>query len=341
MPNRCNNWIFLAASLVALALTLGPALGQDDEKILDEIVAKVNTRVITLTDLSRDLQLLRVSLRDEVQDPDRFEEEFQKRKKELLRNVIQNEVMTQKAEELGITANIDQEVDAAVDQMRQQAGIPSMEVMEQALQQRGTTLQEYRRNFKERMTIDWLVQQSVYSKITLLAEEIEGYYQEHPEQFTEPAEIELAEILFLKEGKNLEEVRRKAEEVAAKVTADNFEEMAKENSEGPTASKGGGIGTFKKGSLSEALDAVAFKLDVNQISPVVETDYGFQIVKVVSQKAPVVKPLEEVRPLIQRYLYQLKAQPELKTFLDELLQQSYIYIAPKYRAEYSVEGLGS
>ncbi len=325
---------------VGLLLTAAPATAQDDEKILDEIVAKVNTRIITLTDLNRDLQLLRVSLHDEVQDQDRFEEEFQKRKKELLKNIIQNEVMTQKAEELGITANIDQEVDAAVDQMRQQFGIPSMEVMEQALQQRGTTLAEYRRNFKERMTIDWLVQQAVYSKITLMADDIEGYYKEHQDQFTEPAEVELAEILFLKEGKDKEVVRRKAQEVASKVTPDNFEDLAKEFSEGPTASKGGGIGSFKKGSLSDALDAVAFKLDVNQVSPVIETDYGFQIVKLLSRSAPVVKPLDEVRSQIQRYLYQVKAQPELKTFLDDLIQQSYIYVAPKYRAEYNVEGLG-
>ncbi len=325
---------------VGLLLTAAFAVAQDDEKILDEIVAKVNTKIITLTDLNRDLQLLRVSLRDEVQDADRFEEEFQKRKKELLRNIIQNEVMTQKAEELGITANIDQEVDAAVDQMRQQLGIPSMEVMEQALQQRGTTLAEYRRNFKERMTIDWLVQQAVYSKITLMADDIEGYYKENQDQFTEPAEVELAEILFLKEGKDPEVVRRKAQEVAAKVTPENFEELAKQYSEGPTASKGGGIGSFKKGSLSDALDAVAFKLDVNQISPVIETDYGFQIVKLLSRSAPTVKPLEEVRSQIQRYLYQVKAQPELKSFLDDLLQQSYIYVAPKYRAEFNVDGLG-
>ncbi len=325
---------------VCLLLTAAPAAAQDDEKILDEIVAKVNTKIITMTDLNRDLQLLRVSLRDEVQDQERFEEEFQKRKKELLKNIIQNEVMTQKAEELGITANIDQEVDAAVDQMRQQLGIPSLEVMEQALQQRGTTLAEYRRNFKERMTIDWLIQQSVYSKITLMSDDIESFYKENQDQFTEPAEVELAEILFLKEGKNRESVRTKAEEVAAKLTAENFEELAKEYSEGPTASKGGGIGIFKKGSLSDALDAVVFKLDVNQISSVIETDYGFQIVKVLSRSEPQVKPLEEVRPQIQRYLYQVKAQPELKSFLDDLLQQSYIYIAPKYRAEYNVEDLG-
>ncbi len=319
-------------------LLMAPASAQD-EKTLDEIVAKVNQETITLTDLNQDLRLLRASLRDEIQDEDRLEEEFQKRKRDLLKSIIQNAVLIQKAEELGLTANIDQEVDSAIEQMRQQFGIPSMEVLEQVLQQRGTTLQEYRRNLKERMTIDWLVQQSVYSRITLMADEIEQYYRDHQSQFTEPAEIELAEIIFLTEGKDKEAVRAKAQEVAARVTPENFQEIAKRESEGPTASRGGDIGKFKKGSLSDALDRVAFSLDVGQVSPLIETEYGFQIVKVIDKATAKVKPLEEVRGAIQRLLYQERAQPELKTFLDDLIQQSYIYIAPQYRQTYNVEGL--
>lgn len=339
MRKPCNNFRGLPPVLLLMALAASPAWAQDDERLLDEIVAKVNQKVITLTDLNRDVRLLRLGLKDEIKDPDRLEEEFQRRKRSLLRNIIQNEVMKQKAEELGITANIDQEVDAAIEQMRQQLGIPSMEVLEQALQQRGTNLQEYRENFKERMTIDWLVQQSVYSKITLMTPEIEAYYQQNQDQFTEPAEVELAEILFLTEGKDREEVRRRARDVLAKTTPENFEEMAKENSEGPTASQGGGIGRFKKGSLSSALESVAFQMEVGEISDLVETDYGFQIVKLLEKKDAAVKPLEEVRSDIQRILYQRKAQPELKSFLDDLIQQSFIYIAPKYREQYDVQGL--
>ena len=65
-----------------------------------------------------------------------------------------------------------------------------------------------------------------------------------------------------------------------------------------------------------------------EISDVIETDYGFQIVKLINKKENQVKPLSEVRPVIQNELYQKKAAPELKEFLDDLRTQSYIYVAP-------------
>ena len=77
------------------------------------------------------------------------------------------------------------------------------------------------------------------------------YYKQNLERFTEPAEVELAEILFLTEGKDKAQVRKHAEEALAQLKAGAvFEDEAKKSSEGPTASRGGNIGSFKKGSMA-------------------------------------------------------------------------------------------
>jgi peptidyl-prolyl cis-trans isomerase SurA len=327
--------------VVAIFLAFLPGhLNAQEERVLDEIVAKINQDTITYTDLNRELRILRISLQDQVQDPSQLEGAFERQKKALLRTLIQNRVMLQKADELGLTSSADAEVDAALDRQRQQMGIPNMEVLDQALQQRGTSLQEYRKNFKDRMVMEWLIQQSVYSRLTLLTPEIEEFYQENQDQFAEPAQVELAEILFLTEGKDKAQVMARAEQALEKLRSGMpFEQVAREDSEGPTAAQGGAIGKFREGSLAEEVEAAVFAVESGEVTGIIETDYGVQILKVLSKDARSVKPLEEVRGLIQNTLYQRKAEPELKAFMDDLLQQSFIYINPKYQLEYDVEGL--
>jgi len=325
--------------MASFAWTASALYGQN-VVTLDEIVAKVNNEVITLTDLQKELKLLRLQIGQEIKDQEAAEKEFEKRRKPLLRTLIDTKMMIQKAEELGITANIDAEVAANLEETRKQAGIPSMEVFDQVLRQNGTSLAERKEWIKREMIIDSLVQQFVYSKLTVLTPEIEAFYKENAAQFSEPAEVELAEILFLTEGKDKAQVRKTAEEVLARLkNGGSFEEEAKKNSEGPTAARGGGIGSFKKGSMSPAVEEAAFALKPGEISSIIETDYGLQIIKVVGKKENQAKPLSEVRPTIQRMLIYKKAEPEMKEFLDDLRAQSYIYIAEKYKSAYDLTGL--
>lgn len=328
--------------LFPVMVLIMPALFGQDLQVLDEIVAKVNNEIITLTDLNRELEYLRVALREEIKDPAALEKAFEEQRKDVLQRIIQDKMMLQKAEEVGLTANVDVEVSAHLEEVRKQAGIPNMQVFDQILQQRGSSMVQYREAIKKRYILDEVVRNFVYSKITLLSAEVESFYQENMDKFTEPAEVELAEILFLIEGKDKAQVRTRAEEALAKLKAgSSFEELAKQFSEGPTAAKGGQIGSFKKGSMAAALEQVAFSMREGEVSGIIETDYGLQIIKVASSQAPRAKPLDEIRPQIQNYLYQKKAQPGIKDFLEELLSQSYIYVAPQYREQFDLTILGN
>jgi len=320
-----------------------PASQNTEQKelvVLDEIVAKVNNEIITLSDFNRELRSFRARLQEEIRDPKALNEQIEKGRGRLLRNLIETKMMVQKAEELGITANMDVEVAATMEEIRKQNGIPTMDELDRLLRQHGSSLEERRAEMKREMTVRTLVEQFVYSKLTLLTPEVEAYYKQNLQRFTEPAEVELAEILFLTEGKDKAQVRRHAEEVLARLKASGvFEDEAKKSSEGPTASRGGNIGAFKKGSMAPALEAVVFQMKPGEISDVIETDYGFQIVKLVNKKENQVKPLAEVRPIITNELYMKKAQPELKEFLDDLRSQSYIYVAPELKKEYDAAEL--
>jgi len=335
----------LTGLMIALLVWGGVAAQEGDEeenepRILDEIVAKVNTEIITLTDLNRSLDRFRSSLGNEFPDPAARAEAFEERKKDVLMDMIYNKLMLQKAEELGVASDIDVDVAAFLEERRKEAGIPSLEVLDQYLRQQGSSLDQYRRTIREQMISSSLIQQYVYSRITLLTPEVEAYYQEHLDDFRLPATVELAEILLLTEGKDKAQVRSRAEAALAELEqGEPFQQVARKYSEGPTADQGGVIGTFNRGSMNEKLEKVVFQIDVGTYSGIIENDYGFQIVKVLSREKEKVRPLDEVRPQIADALYRQKAQPEMKEFLETLVDESYIYIAPKYAEQFNVEGL--
>ncbi len=342
--SQARRWLPAALSLIVLGWVLmvsGFAVQEEDQpKILDEIVAKVNNEIITLTDLNKSLKQLRVALEQEIPDAQAREPQFERQKALLLKNLIQNKVMMQKAEELGITADIDLEVSAYLEEMRKESGIPSLDVLEEYFKQRGTSLSEYRQMVKEQLITRSLVQQFVYSKITLMTTDVEAYYEEHKSEFTLPASVELSEILLLTEGKDKAAVRQKAEQILTRLeNGESFGDLAREFSDGPTAARGGKIGNFNQGSMNEDLEKVVFKIDVGTHSGIIETDYGFQIVIVEARNNSAYKPMDEVRPQISDALYQKMAQPGLKEFIENLLNESYIYVAPKYAEEYNVEDL--
>ena len=321
--------------------TSEPASDDGDAVVLDEIVARVNNEIITLTDLDRTLGQLHQDIKDSAKDPSTVEGEFAKEKRGILKLLIENKVMVQKAEEAGLTTTADADVAAYLEKLRKDNGIPSLDVLDQYLRQRGTSLSEYKKRVKEQMVTQSLLQNFVYSKITLLTPEVEAYYKEHAADFTVPGKVHLAEILFLKEGKPRDQVQRAAQAALDRLKkGEAFEDVAKDVSEGPTASRGGDIGDFNKGSMNEAVEAVAFKLPIGEYSQIIETDYGFQIIKILDRTPETVKPLEEVRPQIAEKLYQKKARPEVKAFLDKLFEESYIYVSPRYASQYDLDGLG-
>lgn len=316
-----------------------PDAGEGGPRVLNEIVAKVNDEIITLTDLQESLSRLRMDIDQNVSDPSKREEEYKRMKESLLGTMITNRIIVQKAEELGVSDDIDLEVDMYIETVREESGVASLDVIDEYFKQRGSSLAEYKRSIREQMVIRSMISQFVYSKITLLTPEVEAYYQEHKEEYTEKGKVKLAEIVFLTEGKDKAEVKKQAENTLEQLKTTPFADLAKEYSDGPTADQGGDIGEFQQGSVNEILANVVFSIEVGTYSDIIEADFGYQIVKVLERTAPRLKDLREVRPQISEALYDIKAGPELDEYTTKLITESYIHINPKYIEEYDLMGL--
>ena len=333
VARRSSLW----AGACLLLSVWGSALAADS-KVIEEIVAKVNSDIVTLTDLQRELKSIKEQLESQYSDRAVVDREYARASKRALRNLIENKLMLQKAEETGLTANIDIDVAAAMEGVRKESGIPDMKIFEQALQQQGLTMEEYRDSLRKRLLFDRLVGRFVQSKIAVMDTEVNQFYQSNRDRYTRPPEVDLSEIVVLFEGRTADQAGERAAAALKDVQAGrDFAEVAKQYSEGPTASKGGAVGVFKKGALAPALEKAIFELKQGDVSGVVQTDYGLVIMKVHKKTEAGLVPLEQVRAEIQREIYYNKMQPELAKFADSLRLQSFIFISPKYREEYPID----
>ena len=150
-------------------------------------------------------------------------------------------------------------------------------------------------------------------KIAISPQEIQDYYEWHPEEFQQEKEVHARHILFkVPEGatpKQEESIRQKALGVldqARKPDAD-FEQLAVQYSEGPTAPKGGDVGFFKRGAMVKPFEEVAFNMKTGEISELVRTSFGFHIIKVEEIKEPVVQTFDDVKGKIETRLKEEQA----------------------------------
>ena len=294
-------------------------------KIVDRIVAQVNDDIITLSDLNREMQAVRQELATKYAG-DQLEQEVKKQEKGVLDLLIQDKLLLQKAVELGFTANVDVQVSAALERIRKENNIKDMQEFERLLGQQGQSLAGYRDYIRKRITIDSLVQNFVGSRITLLSSEIEKYYNAHPELFTTPEEITLSEIVIPIEGEAAE-TEAKANDIRKRaMQGENFVTLASQYSKGPTAGKGGGIGSYVTGKLNDDIAKAVASIKEGDVTPVLKTKEGFVIYKVDTRKVAARRPLDEVKPEIQRRMWDQKYAPELEKFVAQLKEEAYIPI---------------
>ncbi|MGC1203209.1 MAG: peptidylprolyl isomerase, partial [Candidatus Acidiferrales bacterium] len=119
---------------------------------------------------------------------------------------------------------------------------------------------------------------------------------------------------------------------------EDFSQLATRYSEGSTAKQGGDLGTYERGQLDKTLDAAVFKMDKGQITDVIQTKTGFEILKVDDHFQAGQQPLDKVQNDIMNKLYLQRVQPALRQFLAQLREESYVTVRAGYTDSAAVPG---
>jgi peptidyl-prolyl cis-trans isomerase SurA len=339
-------------SLLLLAVFLAlPLLAQtqaaSDDTVVEEIIARVNNSIVTRADLRK----AREQLYGEAhQQPDAAaaEQSAKDHEKDLLRDLIDQQLLLQKAQDLGLSADTD--LVKRLDDLRKQMHADSMEELEKAAQSQGISFEDFKQNMKNNILTQKVIGQEVGGHITVSSQEIQQYYDQHKADMERPEQVRLSEILISTQPKDAVKTENgqtalpetPSPEVVAQAQAKanqvydmlkkggNFDDLAKKYSNGPTASLGGDLEYFKRGTLSKDLETQVFDLQAGQYTQPVRTNQGFVILKVTEHQTAGVPPLKDVETEIQEQIYVTKMQPALRDYLTKLREEAYIDIKPGY-----------
>jgi peptidyl-prolyl cis-trans isomerase D len=169
-----------------------------------------------------------------------------------------------------------------------------------------------------------LLDQSLLQKNTRIPDaELENYYNSHITVYQVPDRVHVEHILFMTVGKTsaeIAEIKKQAEKVLEMVKkGGDFPKLAKQYSEDPgSKDKGGDLGWILKGQTVPEFQQVAFSMPVGQVSGLVQTQYGFHIIKVLGKETAHTKSFDEVKPQILQGLLADRVQQESEQISDKM-----------------------
>ncbi len=320
---RATLVIGMAAILVSAAPS---ALGAG--KVVERIIARVNNEIITQRQFERERQKLRVQLAQDFSGPE-LEVQLREQSKSLLRDLIDQALMVQKAKDLDM--NVETELVKHLDEQRKNYNLASLEDFQREVEKQGLLWEDFKDSIRRNMLMREVIGREVGSRIIISREEMRKFFEGHKKEFESPAGVHLAEILISTEKRKPEEAEKRAKEALAELKAGvRWAELVKKYSDDPSASEGGDVGFFKAGSLAPAIAEASAKLDAGETSDLIQTKYGYMIVKVLERRKQGIPSFEEVEPRVSDALYSQKIQSKLRDYLLTLRKESYIYLAPGY-----------
>jgi len=353
-----THFVFLLASLFIL-----PALLSADT-VVEEIIVRVNNSIITSSDYARSKE----QLKDEIkqQDAANADKAYAERERDVLRDLIDQQLLLEKGKDLGISA--DTELIKKLDEMRKQMNLDSMEELEKAAQSQGISYEDFKQNLRNQIITQQVIAREVGSHLNITKEDEQKFYEEHKSEMEQPEQIRLSEILVSTQKaapSKMPEPKASpdsppaaadakpadtpppapaapdAEQLAAAETKANgildqihkgaaFDEVAKKNSDGPSAAQGGDLGLFKRGTLSKELEDRTFAMKAGEVTDVIRTKQGFVILKVTEHQMAGIPTLKQMEPRIQDALYYQKLQPALRVYLKKLREEAFIDVHAGY-----------
>jgi peptidyl-prolyl cis-trans isomerase SurA len=310
----CRFPLFLLTLAVVFPLTVSA------DTVVEEIVARVNSQIITRSQFQHEQQ----QLKDECQkqDPTNPDPACQGGEKDVLRGLIDRALLLDKGKELGITA--DTELIKRLDDIRKQMHLDSMDDLEKAAAAQGVSFEDYKQNMRNEIITQQVIQKEVGPHVNITREEEQKFYNQHKAELEHNEAITLSEILISTDEagddpQKLAAAKAKAEDILKRVRGGaNFEELAKKESQDPSGAQGGDLGAFERGKLAKQLEDQTFSMKKGDVSDVIRTKQGFVILKVTDHQMPGIPAFSEIEPRIQEAVYMQKLQPSLRDYLKKL-----------------------
>ncbi len=290
---------------------------------LPDVLARVNGEAIGKAEFERALKNLEARAGRAVPA---------ERRDEILRGVLDQLVVFHvlmqetKARQIAVT---EADLSARVGELQKQ--FPSEDEFKKALAARGMTLDDLKQETRQELALSRLVEAEVKPQIKVAEGDVKDFYDKNPDRFKQPEAVRASHILLRVEpsatAEQKQQARAKIDDLLEQVKAGgDFAALARQHSQDGSAPQGGDLNYFPRGQMVPPFEQAAFALQPGQVSDVVETQFGYHIIKVTDRRAPRTVPLAEAAPRIGQFLTMQQQQEKTQAFISQLKAKSRIEV---------------
>jgi parvulin-like peptidyl-prolyl isomerase len=323
---------FFVRRLILLALLVAASASVTvSADVIEAVLVKVNGEILTKTDLEQ-RQVLALRQRGiQPTDDEALKKAIADLTPQLLVDTIDEMLLVQRGKELGYKMT-DEDFNRVVTRIRADNKLESEEQFMAALKQEGMTMADLRASLEKNMLVSRVQQNEVMGKISITEEEARKYHAEHIDQFTQKGQVTIREILVAvprnDKGLNLtldDQARAKADDARRRIVGgEAFEQVAAEVSASGSRANGGLVGPLNPAELTPAFQELLKGLKPGDVSEVIRTPAGYQIVKLETQTPDKVQTPEEVRDRIADVIWEQKRVVEYKKYMEKQRAQAII-----------------
>jgi len=322
---------------LTLAVMVLAAVAVVRGEIIEQILVKVNGEIFTKTDLEqRQVAALRqkgeaIDLKSDLSNA-QLRKALDEVTPQIMVDAVDEMLIVQRGKELGYKLGDDQ-FKGVLENIKKENKMESEEQFQAALKAENMSLADLRRNLERQMIQQRVQQNEVLGKIGVTEDEARRYYESHLNEFTTPPTVTLREILIAvnadAKGLNVatdEAANARAEEIRKRVTSggESFEKLAAEVSDSPSKANGGLIGPLSVNDISPELRKLIEAMKQGDVSELVRTQRGYQILKLETITPTQTMSLEQAREQISERVFTDKRRAEFQKYLQKLRTQAII-----------------
>jgi len=332
MRIKYGRWFCALVPAIALALAALPALAEEKRPSAGKI-AVVNGTVITEEDFNR--QISGIQKRYSSRGKPLADSQLSDIKKKVLESLINNELLYQESQKKNITID-EAKINEQFERIKKR--FSSEEEFKKTLSDMNTSEAVIKSKMKRRMAIQLFIQEQLAKNVTVSDKDTKTYYDSHPDFFKQPEQVKASHILIKVDPKADEsvksEARKKIEEIQKKLQkGEDFATLAKEFSQGPSNVRGGDLGFFGRGQMAKPFEEAAFALKPGEVSDIVETKFGYHLIKAFDKKPETTIAYEQMKNRLAQFMKQEKVKKEIELYLEELKKTAKVEVFLKEESQ--------
>ncbi len=296
-------------------------------EVVDRIVAVINNEIITLYELRKDMAPYVMQLQQSGLRPEQAQQKLYLIREKVLDQMISQKLSAQEAKRLKVQVS-NGEVDAAIENFKKMRMLTD-EQLREALARDGISVEDFREQWRSRILRNKLVTWEVRSKIVVTDEEIKEYYEANKDKYEAQASYHIKNMAVplsrASSSKVKEDARKLLDDTREQIlAAGSFDVVEKDLKQNNSRIGGGDLGFFDPNQLTPVLRDAVVGMKAGQVSPVLDTDAGMQILWVEEVKETGGLTLEEARLDIQNEIYKEIIDKRYAQWLQKLKDGTFI-----------------